>query len=59
METAIKELQDSGKLVLMTIIRPQPMYLLKKMNIIPDLVPEDNTFSTFEDCTEFLKKLDI
>ncbi len=59
METAIKELQDSGKLVLMTIIRPQPMYLLKKMNIIPDLVPEDNTFATFEDCTEFLKKLDI
>lgn len=59
METAIKELQDSGKLVLMTIIRPQPMYLLKKMNIIPDLVSEDNTFSTFEDCTEFLKKLDI
>ncbi len=59
METAIKELQDSGKLVLMTIIRPQPMYLLKKMNIIPDLVSEDNTFATFEDCTEFLKKLDI
>ena len=59
METAIKELQDSGKLVLMTIIRPQPMYLLKKMNIIPDLVSEDTTFSTFEDCTEFLKKLDI
>lgn len=59
METAIKELQDSGKLVLMTIIRPQPMYLLKKMNIIPDLVPEGNTFATFEDCTEFLKKLDI
>ncbi len=59
METAIKELQDSGRLVLMTIIRPQPMYLLKKMNIIPDLVPEGNTFATFEDCTEFLKKLDI
>ncbi len=59
METAIKELQDSGKLVLMTIIRPQPMYLLKKMNIIPDLVSEDKTFATFEDCTEFLKKLDI
>ena len=59
METAIKELQESGKLVLMTIIRPQPMYLLKKMNVIPTLVPENNTFATFEDCTEFLKNLDI
>ncbi len=55
METAIKEMQEKGILVLMTIIRPQPMYLLKKMNIIPLLVPEEHTFKTFEDCTEFLK----
>ncbi len=59
METAIKELQDSGKLVLMTIIRPQPMYLLRKMDVIPTLVPEDNTFATFEECTEYLKNLNI
>ncbi len=59
METAIKDLQDKGKLVLMTIIQPQPKYLLHKLDIIPALVPEDHTFTTFEDCTEFLKKLDI
>lgn len=59
METAIKDLQDKGKLVLMTIIQPQPKYLLHKLDIIPALVPEDHTFATFEDCTEFLKKLDI
>ena len=57
METAIKDLQDRGVMVLMTIIQPQPMYMLKTMNLIPDLVPEDHTFKTFEDCTEFLKKL--
>jgi len=56
METAIKDLQDRGVMVLMTIIQPQPMYMLKTMNLIPDLVPEDHTFKTFEDCTEFLKK---
>ena len=48
MEEAIKELQDRGAQVLMTIIQPQPLYMLRKMNVIPDLVPEDHTFETFE-----------
>lgn len=57
METAIKDLQDRGIMVLMTIIQPQPMYMLTSMNLIPDLVPEDKTFKTFEDCTAFLQTL--
>ena len=57
METAIKELQAKGIMVLMTIIQPQPMYMLKTMKLIPEVVPEEHTFSTFEDCTEFLKGL--
>ncbi len=59
METAIKDIQARGTMVLMTIIQPQPMYMLKTMNLIPDLVPEEHTFKTFEDCTEFLKKLEM
>ncbi len=56
METAIKELQERGVMVLMTIIQPQPLYMLKTMDVIPALVPEDHTFGTFEECTEFLKR---
>ena len=41
----------------MTIIQPQPMYMLKTMKLIPEVVPEEHTFATFEDCTEFLKGL--
>lgn len=59
METAIKDLQAKGITVLMTIIQPQPMYMLKTMNVIPLIVPEEHTFPTFEDCTEFLKKMDF
>ena len=59
METAIKDLQAKGVTVLMTIIQPQPMYMLTKMNVIPALVPKDHTFPTFEDCTEFLEKTDL
>ena len=55
METAIKDLQAKGMTVLMTIIQPQPMYMLKTMKVIPELVPEEHTFSTFEACTDFLR----
>jgi len=57
MEEAIKDIQSRGAQVLMTIIQPQPMYMLTKMNLIPDLVPEEHTFKTFEDCTEYLHKI--
>lgn len=59
METAIKELQDRGVLVLMTMIQPQPKYLLAKMKVLHYVVTEDHTFDTFEACTEYLKELDI
>ncbi len=57
METAVKDLQARGVKVLMTIIQPQAMYMLTKLNIIPGLVPGENTFKSFEECTEYLKKL--
>ena len=57
METAIKEIQSRGATVLMTIIQPQPMYMLRRMNVIPAIVPEDHTFKTFEDCTDYLRKI--
>jgi SulP family sulfate permease len=59
METAIKDLQAKGITVLMTIIQPQPLYMLKTLYVIPDLVPEHLTFKTFEECTRFLKGLEM
>ena len=56
METAIKEIQARGAQVLLTIVRPQPMRMLKSLNIIPGLVPEDHTFPKFEDCTAYLQE---
>lgn len=55
MEEAIKDIQSRGAQVLMTIIQPQPLYMLRKMDVIPALVPEDHTFPNFESCTEYLK----
>ena len=56
MESAIKDLQAQGIKVLMTIIQPQPNYIMHKMHLIPLVLPEENTFKTFEDCIEYLKK---
>ena len=57
METAIKDLQAQGVKVLITIIQPQPRYMLENHHIIPILIPKENTFETFEECTEYLKGL--
>jgi len=55
METAIKDLQAKGITVLMTLVQPQPLYMLQRLHVIPDLIPEEHTFETFEECTAFLK----
>ncbi len=55
MEEAVKDLQDRGIEVLMTIIQPQPLYMLTTHNVIPGVVPQDHTFKTFEECTEYLR----
>lgn len=57
METAIKDLHEKGITVLMTIIQPQPMYMLRKMDVIPDIMPENKTFESFEECTAYLKSI--
>ena len=57
METAIADLQKSGKRVLMTIIQPQPMKMMRKLGIIPGMIPESDTFATFEDCTDFIRAM--
>lgn len=56
METAIKDLQNNGKEVLMTIIQPQPYKMMTKLNIIPGMIPEEKTFPTFKDCTDYLRE---
>ena len=55
METAVKDMQAQGIEVLMTIIQPQPDYIMHSTSLIPNVISEDKTFKTFEDCIEYLK----
>ena len=56
METAVKDLQEQNIEVFMTIIQPQPLYMLQRSHFIPEVISPYHTFSTFEACIQFLKK---
>ena len=55
-ETAIEDLKAQGTEVFLTHVRPQPMKLLKKSKIIPNLVSENHIFPVFQDSIEYLKE---
>lgn len=59
MEEAINDLQTRGIAVVFTDIQVQPLDMLRRINLIPGLVPNTHCFSRFTDCriwlTDYLK----
>jgi SulP family sulfate permease len=55
LEEAILELRIKGVVVLLTGIQPQPLDMLKKIDIIPDLIPNRHSFAKFDECEAWLK----
>lgn len=55
LEEVIKEMQKMGIIVVLTMIQPQPLYLLKKNRMVPNILPEKYLFESIEDCSEWLK----
>lgn len=55
LEEVIKEMQKMGIVVVLTMIQAQPLYLLKKNRMIPNILPEKYLFDSIEDCSEWLK----
>ena len=56
MEEVLTNLRDKGVNILLVNIQEQPRYLLERIDIIPDLVPEDCIFPSFEACVSWLGK---
>lgn len=54
MEEVIKEMQKIGIKVVLTLTQPQPLYMLKKNRLIPDILPEDCLFDSIEECAAWL-----
>jgi len=56
LEEVIKEMQKAGIRVVLTMTQPQPMYMLRKNRLIPDILPEDCLFDSIEECAVWLRK---
>ncbi len=56
MEDVLVDLVNSGKKVLLVKIIEQPRYMMEKIDIIPDLIPEDQIFGNFKDCLGWIKE---
>ena len=44
-----------GKIILVNIL-DQPRYMLERIDIIPDLIPEEHIFKNFKSCLDWVDK---
>jgi len=56
MEDVLVDLVRDGKKVLFVNIIEQPRYMLERIDIIPDLIPEEQIFDTFKECLVWIKE---
>ena len=56
LEDVLMDLVKKDIKVLITGIQEQPLYRLKSINIVPNLVPESQVFQEFDDCLEWINK---
>jgi len=55
MEDVLVDLVKQGKKVLIVNILTQPKYMLERIDIIPDLIPNEYLFNSFTDCLIWIK----
>lgn len=55
MEDTLVDLIQNGKTILLVDILNQPRYMLERIDIIPDLIPEEQIFETFDECIAWVK----
>ncbi|UNY99967.1 SulP family inorganic anion transporter [Zhouia spongiae] len=57
MEDVLQELiKKNGTKVLFVDLLKQPRYMMERIDIIPDLIPEEHIFKTFKECTQWIKE---
>lgn len=56
LEDVLLELEKNDIHVLIVDIQEHPLYLMKSIDIIPDLIPEEHIFDSFEECTTWIIK---
>jgi len=55
LEDILIDLRKSKINVLFVDVLRQPRYMMERVDVIPDLIPEEHIFDTFEECLEWVK----
>ncbi|MFK7775738.1 MAG: SulP family inorganic anion transporter [Saprospiraceae bacterium] len=56
MEDVLVDLRGEGIDVLLVGITKQPKYMMERIDIIPDLIPEEHLFNNFNNCLKWIKE---
>lgn len=56
LEDVLIDLNKSNITVLFVDVLRQPRYMMERVDIIPDLIPEEHIFGTFEECLNWVKE---
>jgi SulP family sulfate permease len=56
LEDVLLDLEKNDIHVLIVDIHEHPLYLMKSIDIIPDLIPEEHLFDSFKECTSWIIK---
>ena len=55
-EDVLVELSRQNISILLVNVLNQPRYMMERIDIIPDLVPEEQIFDTFKECLSWINK---
>jgi len=55
-EDVVQDLAKKNINVLLVNPLPQPIYMLERIDIIPDLIPKEHIFHSFKDCLDWIKE---
>ncbi len=56
MEDVLQELNKNNVTVLFVDLLRQPRYMMERIDIIPDFIPEEHIFETFKECVTWIKQ---
>ena len=55
LEDVLLDLKKSNIIILFVDVLRQPRYMMERVDIIPDLIPEENIFPSFDACLNWVK----
>ncbi|WP_299533314.1 SulP family inorganic anion transporter [Ulvibacterium sp.] len=56
MEDVLQELNKNKITVLFVDLQQQPRYMMERIDIIPDFIPEEQIFDSFKECNTWIKQ---